>query len=70
MDKETAPRMAQVQRPNFVQMQRNAKELASLARTIPPDIDLTGKGLLAKDLATRLKKIEKLAKQLRGEISR
>ena len=51
-------------------MQRNADELASLARTIPPDIELTAKGLLAKDLASRLKKIEKLAKQLRSEISR
>lgn len=70
LDKETAPRMAQVQHPNFAQMQRDARELANLARSIPPDIDLTAKGLLAKDLATRLKKIEKLAKQLRGEISR
>lgn len=70
LDKETAPRMTQVQRPNFVQMQRDARELATLARSIPPDIDLTAKGLLAKDLTNRLKKIEKLAKQLRGEISR
>ena len=70
LDKETAPRMDRAQRPNLVQMQRDARELATLARSIPPDIDLTAKGLLAKDLASRLKKIEKLAKQLRGEISR
>jgi len=70
MDRETAPHMPQAERPSFAEMQRNAKELASLARTIPPDIDLTAKGLLAKDLASRLKKIEKLAKQLRSEISR
>lgn len=69
LEKETAPRMNQAQRPNFVQMQHDARELATLARSIPPDIDLTAKGLLAKDLASRLKKIEKLAKQLRGEIS-
>jgi hypothetical protein len=68
LDKETAPRMAQAQRPNFAQMQHNARELASLARSIPPDIDLTAKGLLAKDLKSRLKKIEKLAKQLRSEL--
>jgi hypothetical protein len=70
LDKETAPRLDQAQHPNFVQMQRDARELATLARSIPSDIDLTAKGLLSKDLASRLKKIEKLAKQLRGEISR
>lgn len=48
--------MDQAQRPNLAQMQRDARELATLARSIPPDIDLTAKGLLAK--------------QLRGEISR
>ena len=70
LERETAPQMQQAPRLNVAEMQRNAKELASLARTIPPDIDLTAKGLLAKDLANRLKKIEKLAKQLRSEISR
>ena len=70
LDKETAPRMNQAQGPNLAQMQSDARELATLARSIPPDIDLTAKGLLAKDLASRLKKIEKLARQLRGEISR
>jgi hypothetical protein len=69
LDRETAPHMPQASRPTFAEMQRNAKELASLARTIPPDIDLTAKGLLAKDLRSRLKKIEKLAKQLRSELS-
>lgn len=61
--------MARAARPDFTQMQRNARELATLARSIPPDIDLTAKGLLAKDLRNRLKKIEKLAKQLRSELS-
>ena len=69
LEKETAPRMPQARRPDFAQMQRNARELATLARSIPPDIDLTAKGLLAKDLRNRLKKIEKLAKQLRSELS-
>jgi len=69
LDQETAPRMQQAARPGFAEMHGNAEELARLARTIPPDIDLTAKGLLAKDLKSRLKKIEKLAKQLRGELS-
>ena len=68
LDKATAPHIRQAARPSFAEMQRNANELASLARTIPPDVDLTAKGLLAKDLASRLKKIEKLAKQLRNEL--
>ncbi len=68
LEKATAPHMRQAPRPSFAEMQRNANELASLSRTIPPDIELTAKGLLAKDLASRLKKIEKLAKQLRNEL--
>lgn len=69
LDQETAPRMQPAARPSFAEMHHNAEELASLARTIPPDIDLTAKGLLAKDLKSRLKKIEKLAKELRSELS-
>ena len=63
-------RAACLQPYSFVQMQRNAKELADLARSVPPDIDGIAKGLLAKDLVNRLKKIEKLAKELRSQVSR
>jgi predicted Rossmann fold nucleotide-binding protein DprA/Smf involved in DNA uptake len=69
-DKELAPDFQQAQQQtSFLELQRNAKELADLARSIPPDIDQTTKGLLPKDLAGKLKRIEKLAKQLRSNIS-
>jgi hypothetical protein len=43
--------------------------LAALAQSVPPDIDQTAKGILPKDLGQKLKRIEKLAKQLRGQLS-
>lgn len=51
-------------------MRRDAEELSQLAKTIPTDVAGMEKGLLPKDAADKLKRIEKLAKQLRGEINR
>jgi hypothetical protein len=50
-------------------VKRDADELAALAQSVPPDIDQTAKGILPKDLGQKLKRIEKLAKQLRGQLS-
>jgi hypothetical protein len=44
------------------------QELRRLADGLPTQIDQVTKGQLPKDLADNLKKIEKLAKHLRGEI--
>jgi hypothetical protein len=49
-------------------LRRDAEELASLAQSIPRDVDQTTKGVLPKDLGEKLKRIEKLAKQLRGQV--
>ncbi|HVI08816.1 MAG TPA: hypothetical protein VND65_11030 [Candidatus Binatia bacterium] len=46
-----------------------AKELADLSQTLPADIDATNHGLLPKDTIEKLKRIQKLAKQLRGELN-
>jgi hypothetical protein len=46
-------------------LRHDADELAYLAQSIPPDVDKTAKGLLPKDLALKLKRIEELSKQLR-----
>lgn len=54
---------------DYVQVQRDADELARLAQSIPPDIENTAKGLLPKDVIERLKRIEKLSKQLRSQLS-
>jgi hypothetical protein len=50
-------------------LQREADELAALAASIPQEIDQTAKGILPKSLSDRLKRIEKLAKQLRCELN-
>ena len=51
------------------QLQRDAKELARLAQLIPSEIEQLKTGRLPKDLDEQLKRIEKLSKQLRREIS-
>jgi hypothetical protein len=50
-------------------LKRDASELASLAGSVPPAIDATMQGMLPKDLNEKLKRIEKLAKELRSQIS-
>jgi hypothetical protein len=51
-------------------LQRDAQELAELSATIPADISRANQGLLSKDVIDKLKRVEKLAKQLRGQLSR
>jgi len=53
---------------DYAQLKRDADELAALAQSVPADVDQTGKGVLPKDLAEKLKRIEKLAKQLRNRL--
>ena len=50
------------------QTKRDAEELVKLAGEIPPAVELANKGVLSKDLNDRLKRIEKLSKQLRREL--
>jgi hypothetical protein len=50
-------------------LKHDADELAALAQSVPPDIDQTAKGVLPKDLGSKLKRIEKLAKQLRTQLT-
>ena len=59
----------QLQSPDLARLKQDADELASLAQSIPPDVDQTTKGILPKDLGKKLKRIEKLSKQLRSRIS-
>ncbi len=50
-------------------LKREADELAKLAQSIPPQIDRVTSGQLPKELNTQLKRIEKLAKRLRHDLS-
>jgi hypothetical protein len=51
-------------------MRDQARELAELAQSIPEDVFHVSNGTLPKDMSEKLKRIEKLSKALRGEISR
>ncbi|MBI3474699.1 MAG: hypothetical protein HY010_03130 [Acidobacteria bacterium] len=59
-----------IPRTDGVAMEREAKEMSALAASIPGDIELMKKGLLPSDALDKLKRIEKLSKQLRGQIHR
>ena len=52
-----------------LQAQRDARELSDLAKSIPLDIEHVNHGLMPKDMIDKLKRIEKLSKHLRSEIS-
>jgi hypothetical protein len=52
------------------ELKRKAEELTKLAASIPDDVDRASKGVVVSDLNERLKRIEKLSKQLRRDLSR
>jgi hypothetical protein len=49
---------------------RDADELTALSASLQTDLLQLRKGLLTKDLATNLNRMEKLAKKLRQEVGR
>lgn len=51
------------------QAQREADELARVAKTIPADVTKVREGMLPKDAIEKLKQIEKLSKHLRSELT-
>lgn len=51
------------------QVKRDAEELARLAQSIPAGIDQAERGILPKDLSENLKRIQKLSKRLRSQLS-
>ena len=55
---------------DMARLQRDAQELADLSASIPADVNRANRGLLSKDVIDKLKRVEKLSKQLRGELTR
>ena len=53
---------------NPVALENQAHQLADLAASMPQAVENANKGVLEKDLIERLKRIEKLAKQLRSQL--
>jgi len=67
-DPQQAPKSVKP-KMDSAQVKRDAEELAKLAGDIPGAVEKSNQGLISKDLNERLKRIEKLAKQLRRELS-
>ena len=51
-------------------LQRDAQELAEVSASIPADVKRVNRGLLPKDLMEKLKRVEKLSKHMRSELTR
>jgi hypothetical protein len=54
---------------DVARLQREAQELAELSASIPADINRVNRGLLPKDVIGKLKRVEKLSKRLRSELT-
>jgi hypothetical protein len=54
---------------DLAQVRHEAEELARLAQSVPAGIGQAERGVLPKDLSQNLKKIQKLSKRLRSELS-
>jgi hypothetical protein len=53
-----------------VQVQNDAKELSELCASVPGDMDSLKQGLLPAGTVEKLKRMEKLSKRLREELTR
>src|SRR3954468_13490112 len=67
-DKNTPPQTNQSVHLDSLLIQGEAHEMAALAATIPADIEQMRKGLLPQDVANKLKRIEKLSRELRAQL--
>ena len=54
---------------DYGQVQREADELSALAQSVRADMQQVSKGLYPKEMNEKLKKIEKLSKRLRFDLS-
>jgi hypothetical protein len=52
-----------------VQLQKDAKELGELCASVPTDMDGLKRGVLSKDALEKLKRVEKLSKRVREELT-
>jgi hypothetical protein len=53
-----------------LQFQKDGKELAELCASIPGDMNGVNQGLVSKDLLEKLKRVEKLSKRVREQLTR
>src|SRR5207302_10412381 len=55
-------------RPDLRELKRDAEELANLSQTIPADVEAISRGLVAINVNERLKRLQKLSKELRDAV--
>lgn len=55
--------------PDLSKAQEDATQLADIAKSIPADVNEINRGLLPKDVIEKLKRIEKLSRRLRNELT-
>jgi hypothetical protein len=68
-DQGLEPPQPPVEKLNVAEVNRQADELLALAQQVHTDTVQATQGLLAKDLKDKLKRIEKLSKRLREELT-
>ena len=54
---------------DMASLQRDARELAELSASIPADLERVNHDLFPKDMLIKLKRVEKLSKHLRSELT-
>jgi hypothetical protein len=64
-----APVGPQAPKVDLAKLHQEAVDLAQLAQSVPTDVDQVAQGKLPKDLADKLRHIEKMSKRLRGELA-
>jgi hypothetical protein len=64
------PLPPQTQKLDPAKLREEAAELAKLAQSVPADVGQIVQGKIPKDAIDRLKRIEKISKQLRTELTR
>jgi len=69
INKPLDPPLIEIPGPNAAKLKQEANELAQLASGLPSDLARVAHGQLPKDLANKLKRIEKLARNLRNELT-
>jgi len=63
------PPPLQAQKLDPAKLREEADELAKLAQLVPQDMGQITQGKMPKDAINRLKRIEKISKQLRSELT-
>jgi hypothetical protein len=67
-DRDIPPPLIHARRQSR-ELQQQAEELAQLAQSIPAEVEQVNHGVLPKDLSNKLKRIEKLSKHLRNDLT-